>query len=528
VRDGAAARAARLVALAAAAAIVYVFAAAWLSGPPFVLPAVLAGVCVAILTASPRQAVRAGGAAGAVGGAVTTWYVDAAATTWRLAHLPAFATRDAQATFFGTFIGPLMQYNVANLYFADPLGRVAFALLALAATALVAGLASLAIRRTGVSRRLASWALILVLACAFVTTAWLQTAPFRARIAHAPRAGTYAYDANIFLGTYYEMGNGLDYYHAHVAAAAGDSRLIAEHAVRDGRFYLWATSPAFVRQPWAFWLWQSIPGGAVGVWLLGVAVAALMLPMLLWAFEPYLGPRAVVVPLLLFPLLMAYVVWIDVFFPDFWSALAILAGICLVLRKRWYLAGALALAAALFRETAAAWLLVLTCGALLFRLRGDRAWRGRLLAFGGLFAAFAVAYALHYHAAGAVIASVPRPMSVSAYLAGAASMSFADRFDAPYAYITYAYGFYQLPVWLFAIAQLPGLALVLRRAPQARVVLLAYALGWSAFMLTVSSHSSYWGLLFVPLAISGTAALAGLALPEPSDAVRYDTAEGRS
>lgn len=505
----------RLAWLGLVAALVFVLASAWLTGPLMLVPAVLAGGFAAAVAPTRREATWAGGIGGLLGGALTLWYVDAAATTARIAHLPKVAIADAPSSFFDTFVQPLMQYQPANLYFHDPLGMLAYVLLGAVATAVAAQLAARLARGWGEAggRRLLTWALCGLLVAAFLATAWTQTGPLRTRIGTQPARGTYFYDAYIFLSTYYEMGKGGDYYQALVRGASGDKRLIAEGDVKGGKFVGWVTSPGLVRQPWVFWLWRSVSRTAIGVYMLALGLTAVLLVGLLWAFEPYLGQRALLVPLLGFPLLMSLVVWVNVFFPDYWAALALLGSMLVLLRRRFVLAGALALAAALFREPAALWLAVLLASAVVFRLRGAREWGGRALAFAGMLAAFAVAYALHLHAAAAIVGTPAHAVSIAEILRVSASRPLAARFVAPASYVMYAYGFYQLPAWLFLFAQLPGLALVLRSEPHVRILALAFAGLWLAFTLTIGGTSSYWGQLYMPMALAGTAALLALPLP---------------
>jgi hypothetical protein len=504
-------RFASLTWLAILGALVCVLASVWLTAVPLGLAgALFTGALLGVSAGTRRGATVTGAAAGALGGLLTILYADASLVGARLAHLPGYATADVTTGWFNAFVLQVMSFHVVNVYFAETLGRAAYPLFTAAVTAVVALAVAVV---AGVDRKRLVVAVVTLLLCiAFTATAWSESATFRGRISSEPAVGTYNYDPYIYLRAYYLMGRGDDYYHALVTAAAGDSRLIHDRSVVNGKFVGWATSPAFVRLPTAFLLWRAVPGGTTGIVALSIALCALLLGAMAAVFEPLLGERALLVPLLAFPFLLGGTVWINIFLPDWWAALALLGSVLLLVRRDFLLAGVLALLAALFRETATLWLLVLFAGAVWFRLRGGRAWTKRAVAYGAMLAAFGVAWTLHYRAGTPLIAAVHVQRSVGSILSGSAARPFVQRFEQPAAYIMLPYGWYAYPASVFLLLQLGGFLGALRERPYVRALVLGFALSWMLATATIGGTSSYWGQLYMPTALVGTAAL--LARPD--------------
>jgi len=336
--------------------------------------------------------------------------------------------------------------------------------------------------------------------------------PFRHQSSAPLRAGGYSFDAAIYMNVYFNLLDGMPYYEGFVKAAAGDSRLIAEKSVRDGQFYGWVYSPSFVRMPWTFYLWRLLaPHGHL--WYTSLLLCVIALYAVWWGLYPVLSVRAALIPPVLFPLLMMCTAWLNMFFPDWWAGLAILFSVMFQIRKRYVLAGVLALLAGVFRDVALIWLVLLLLHALARSWKGGAQWR-RLTALYALFlAGFFALYFFHLRAAAPFVAPQPGAIGIGGRLAVSAANTFAQRFFVPASYMMVAYGTALGARALFVFAQLPGWWLVLRRDREALWPVFSFALFWMVFTATVGATSSYWGQIYTPVAVVGAAALLALAVP---------------
>lgn len=398
---------------------------------------------------------------------------------------------------------------------------------------LVAGVAA------GVPRRLhllssprvrtaVGWGLTTVAVLTFAVTVWQATPAFRQSLAQPPVNGAYAYDAHIYLRAYYEMEAGDGYYRSLVRAAAGDRRLQEEGAVKDGLFVGWASSATLIREPATFYLWRLLAAdGGVGILRLSLIVCAIVLGLWHWAGQRLAGPAAAFIPWALWPFLLVATSWHNIFFPDWWMALAVLISVAFWLRGLFYAALAAALAAALFREVAVFWLAALCVVALvgLVRDRVPETRRRARVSFAvaaGCAVAFAGLYWLHLRAGSAVIMpNLPDPVTTVRRLQISSAAPLVAKFMAPAEYMMFPYARFAIPGLIFLVlspaawwvAQRHGITSSDRLTA---AVLPGYLVFWIIFTLTLGAASSYWGQGYMPLALAGLAAmLAALAVPKP-------------
>ena len=487
------------------------------SALPVVTAPVAAGLLAAVLVEDWRLAAATSGASALAAALLASVQFAPDAYVAALKAMPSYANPDVlQQLLYGDVVARIVQ---AGPFFRDGAGPGAVAAATLVAVC-AGGLPGL----TGVLRRPAvrsalGWLVTCLAVLTLVVTAWHATPAFRQIIVTTPADGEYAYDADIYLRTYYEMAIGDGYYRALVRAAAGDKRLIDEGAVKDGRFVGWASSPALVREPGAFYLWRLVaPAGATGILIASLVACAAVLALWYWALARRAGPAAAFVPWALFPVLLLATSWHNIFFPDWWMALALLASVALWVRGHFYPALAAALLAALFREVAAFWLVALLAYAAVRFVRERRTATGRsaLTALGvaaACFAAFAVLYWLHLRAAATVIApDLPSPETFVGRLRRSAAAPLVSRFVTPTEYMLFPYGRFVLPGVVFLLASPVAWWFALRRGtspspPLSAAVLPGYLAFLIAFTATVGATSSYWGQGYMPLAIAGIAAV---------------------
>jgi hypothetical protein len=413
------------------------------------------------------------------------------------------------------FLGPLIRASAVN----GQWGRGDVALV----TCVAIGVAALAaVTRWLISRSSAERASLLrvaicgvavgAVAIALVVGAW--SSPFRLRSTHALPAGTYRYDSEIYMNVYFNLLDGMPYYQGFVKAAAGDTRIIAENDVRGGKFYGWVYSPSFIRMPWTFYLWRVIaPTG--GLWYVSLALCVLALFVVCWGLYPALSLRAALVPPLLFPFLLMCTAWANMYFPDWWAGLAVLFSVMFQIRKRYIVAGVLALLAGIFRDVALIWLAILLINALVRGWRHGAKWWRLAALYAALMAGFFVLYFWHLRAGAPYVAPQPGAGTIGQRLVASAAAGLGQRFFAPAAYMMVPYGTLIGKRALPLFVQLAGWWLVLRRNNAARAPVLAFALFWIVFTATIGAASSYWGQMYMPVALVGSAALLAWACPSP-------------
>lgn len=500
------------VGIVLAGAVAYTLVCGFTSVVSPVIAGLLAGAFVGMGGLSKGRSAVAGGAAGLLGGAFSAALFAEEAVVRALNSMPSYANPDVIASLYTDSVYPLLRGNIVNSPALGGAGVWALVVIAVVATG-AAAYGAAAVRRMSIggvgAGTVVAWAAVTLLALAFFATASTYGASFKANISEEPADNAYAYDGYISLRAYYEMGKGQTYYQSLVRAASGDSRLIEEKAVVDGKFRAWAFSPSFIRLPYAFYLWRLVsPGDGGGIFVFSLITCAAILVLAYWAFSLHLGEKALLVPLLLFPNLLLSTMWANILMPDWWAGLAGLAAMLLVVRGRFVPAAILALAAALFREVMAIELAILLAGMLWLYFRKREREHGLAAALSAvLLGVFAGAYVLHYRSGAEYIAVNVAGMTPVSMLQLSAKRALVAKFVSPASYMMFGYGYFALPGWVFLLAQLPGFAWATRTRPDARLVCMLYAAFWLVFTFLIGGSSSYWGQLYMPFALVGTAAL---------------------
>ena len=478
----------------------------------WLLAIITGGALAAAVCAGPLAAGLVGLAAGGLGADLAVLGFRApravnALSSWHVGY--------PQSEVHGEFLGPLIRSSAVNGQWGR--GDVGLVLAVMIGAGVLAAGASWIASRTAPDRaELARIVLggIAVTAIALALVFAAYSSPFRLRSTQPLAAGTYRYDAAIYMNAYFNLIDGMPYYPGFVKAAAGDTRLIAEKDVRNGKFYGWAYSPSFIRMPWTFYIWRVLaPDGSLFYTSLLLCVVALY--AVWWGLYPSLTARAALVPPVLFPFLLMCTSWVNLFLPDWWAGLAILFSVMLQVRKRYVWAGVFALLAGIFRDVALIWLAILLLWAIYRGWREGAKWWRLAALYSALMLGFFALYFMHLRAGAPYVAPQPNGLDIKGRLAASAATSFGQRFIAPTEFMMIPYGTligkHALPLF----AQLPGWWLVLRRNRGALVPVLAFAVFWIVFSATIGATSSYWGQMYMPIALVGSAALLAWAAPAP-------------
>ncbi len=475
----------------------------------------------ALLTGSALALALRGGLKRRVATAGMTALIGAAAAVllfnpvrWErlIRRQPAYMLLDRPVWFIERFLMPLARHAMAAPFMSRA-GHVLYIVTAVALTTATAAGVSLMLRMraTRVIRAAVACAALGVLSLAFGWTLFTVGAPFLDHTSREAKPYTYGYDALIYERTFWVMRSGADYYPALVEAAAGDTRLRTEHSVVGGKFRSWAISPLQLKQGWIQYFWQLLGSKASSVVTFSALLCMTALFACYFALRRFVGDRALLVAVFAFPILLMNTAADGVFFPDWWAGLALLFSVFALLRRRWVAAGLFALAAALCRDVAAVWLVLLLSVAVAHAIRSrQRKWVARAAAFALFLAVFAGAFALHAHLSDAVIAApqyrAASPTALS-MLSSSASRPLGRRFATPGSFAAFPYGLGLIPPFLMLFAQLPGFWFALRQNRAVRGGVLAFALFWLLFTLTIGAASGYWGQEYVPVAVLGTGLL---------------------
>ena len=495
---------ATLAALAVAAGSLGAF---WMGSVAIIGAPLLIGVIWASATDRLRWAMVGAALCGAAALGLAHWSVYGGAIDGLLAAASPAYFIDMPGAVMGQLLGALVMSSsvlaLDNAFAAALIGAV------LAATS--AWFTDLALRQTTPSwwRHVPAAVALLFICVGMLSSA--SVSGYQEGSAALLPEGSYGYDAAIYQQAHVLMTErDVGYYQALVTAAAGDARLMQEGAVVDGAFKSWATGPSFIRLPFIFEIWRGARAVGLTVYDLALTVAIAVLIGSYVAYVPYLGGLAIAIPALLYPAFVVHGTWLNIFFADYWAALFSLAAVLFVMRERWLWAGGFALAAALSREVAAIWLVFLVVGALagLVLDKEKRSWRD-LAAYAAAFGVLGAALVLHDKAASAVIAAGTVAIPIVTMLKTSAARALEAKFVAPAGYLMHPYSFYAIPPVVFVLLAPFGYFVTgLGRSWRLRVTILAAAIFWPAFTLSVGATSSYWGQQYTMFAMIGVAALA--------------------
>jgi hypothetical protein len=357
------------------------------------------------------------------------------------------------------------------------------------------------------------WCVVLMLGLILVTTGWHYGERFRTTLGQHLGPSSFAHDSYVYRNTFEYMLEGNGFYASLVKAGANDKRLAEGKLVHDGKFYGFITSPVLAREPGAFYLWRVFaPNGPPGVSLLALLTCAAVLGVVHWGLKQVSLPASLLAPVLLLPMFELQCTWANIFFPDFWAGLAMLASVSLLIRERMMGAIVLALVAALFRETLVFWL-----GALLvlsvLRVKSSPGGRRDLVAAAGALVVFGALYALHFYQASQIIAQQTNTGAGGfiARLQQSAATPVEVRFLNPLSYMMWPYGFFRFPTAWIAAAGVVGWIVSFGKRPALRWTVAAYAVFWMVYYATIGAASGYWGQQVLPFYLVGFAMLVTLA-----------------
>jgi hypothetical protein len=488
-------------------AVTFALVFGWCRVAPILLAPLVTGALVGLALRRPLMSGITAAVAGIVGAGLSATVYTTAAYEAAVTGMPAYANPDVPRVLY-QIAWAIIASNPLNAPGAGPAGVIAAGLVL--TTAVAYGIAWAIDRMRAeqeTARSVVAWVIVVVLCASFLVTVLDTSKDLMAYADTEPVVGQYSFDAIIYLRTYYRMLDGQDFYPALVTAAAGDARLMKENAIRDGKFYAWALSAFFVRQPYLFRLWTAVAPKGGGIVTFGALLCVAVLALSYWGAVPFVGGRALFVPAFLMPLLLFMTLGFNVFFADYWAALCALASVVVLLRKQWVASAVLALLAAACREALLPWLLILAACAVWFWWRSGRTreWAVRAAACSGLSILFAAAYAFHVRTAAAYIGtSLASPVD---HFLGRVSADLTFKVLSPTSYMMFPYGHFSVPGVVLWLAAPLGFWLALRSETQVRAAVLLFSGFWIGWYFVFGPSSSYWGQHVLPVAVVGFALL---------------------
>jgi hypothetical protein len=502
----------RFGAIGLSGVIAFVLLAGWISFVPLLSVTLLVGGYLGLTMKRWPHAAAVGAVVGLVGGVMASTFYGTDAATRLISNLPQWFNLDTPLIFYQDTVLPIVQAG----HWSDSLGF----LWVLVACVLCGGFAacvSWLMARSGESktvRTVMSWALVAVLCLCFLITADGTSLGVRQYVSVEPTDYSYQFDAIDYVKTIYLMKQGMDYYPAAVEGAAKDGRAVAGHWVTDGKMTgLWPR-PEYVRLPLMFEIWSAMGPTADWVVRWSEVLAALALAALFGGFSRKLSERALLIPFVTYPWLLAHASTINVFFPDWWAALAVVFAIALIAADLPEAAVVVAAFGAILRFTSLPVLGVVVVAAVVLLLRKQDRKRmaiviGTVVAGLGVFAVFweqNIAIASRYIAATATTASTTGSY-FSGLLQGWTTRDMVLRLLAPTAYYMYAYGFGLIPLVLLFPLALIGFLIAMRKSRFAQISLSLFVAGWFVYLVAFGPSSTYWGQAYTSALAIGTAAL---------------------
>ena len=330
------------------------------------------------------------------------------------------------------------------------------------------------------NRQYASWALVGLTCLVLVSTVLQATGGFRQVISREPADLSYSFDGEIYLKTFYRMAD-KGFYSGYIEAAANDSRVNKEQSVQDGKFYGYVHSPLYFRTPVIFYVWRIFTfGNAVGVLYLGMIFTCGIIVLAYLAGKSLFGEAGIFLSLVLVPYLILGLIWWNLFFPDWWAALALTAGILFWLRRQYWPAAAAFLVASAFREVVFLFLFLFLILALVQKKEAR-------LPFGAAATTFFVLYSFHFFKAQNFIGL--KDQEISSIVSRLSSAHFVPTAS----YMAFPYGFFLWPPYFLM------LVCVVVWAWKRKYDMLALSV--LAFPYFAYASSSYWGQHLLPFII---------------------------
>jgi hypothetical protein len=502
----------RFGAIGLSGVIAFVLLAGWISFVPLITVTLLVGGYLGLTMKRWQHAAAVGAVVGLVGGVMASTFYGTDAATKLIANLPQYFNLDTPLVFYQETVLPIVKAG----HWSDGLGF----LWVLGACVLCAGFAACVswfTARTGESktvRTVMSWGLVAVLCLCFLVTADGTSLGIRQFVSVEPTDYSYQFDAIIYVKTIYLMKQGMDYYPAVVEAASKDGRAIAGKWVTNGKMTALWPRAEYVRLPLMFQIWSAMGPTADWVVRWSEVLSALALIALFCGFSRKLSERALLIPFMTYPWLLAHGSTINVFFPDWWAALAVVFAIALIAADLPEAAVVVAAFGAILRFLSLPLLGVVVVAAVVLLLRKQDRKRmaiviGVAIASLGVFAVFweqNIAIASRYIAATTTTASTAGSY-FSGLLGAFTGRDMVLRLLAPTAYYMYAYGFSLIPLVLLFPLALIGFLIAMRRSRLAQISLPLFVAGWFVYLVAFGPSSTYWGQVYTSALVIGTAAL---------------------
>lgn len=327
---------------------------------------------------------------------------------------------------------------------------------------------------------------VVVLSLNFLVTSVIATKSLVQYVSTEPPNLSYGYDAIVYLKTVYRMED-KTYYKAHVEAQYNDVRRNKDGTAKEDGLDMQISS-LHIRHPFIFYLWKYLSFGNQGIIIyLSILISIAIMVASYFAARQIAGNFSILAPAFIAPFLFSGTTWINIYFPDWWAGLFLVAALTAWLLNRYWITAILLLMAMLSREVVVATFIIFFIAAFFKRREALKP----LLIAGAIFGAI---YSVHYVSAAQVFVDHLTRLPIDS-LKG----QFAFRLIPNTSYLMFLYGFYKIPAYLFGIAAI-AVSVMSRR-------LELIGLNTYALLHNMAGASSYWGNHFM-LVILFTLALA--------------------
>ena len=498
---------ARGVGVGLAVAVLYAIWAGYIMLVPVVVLPLLTGVLIGLVMGDLIPAAIVGTGAAILGSILAGNIYKPATFVATVNHAPNWMSPDIITQAFQSLFG-LVTANQLNTAFAG--GRFVWFVVIAAVVSAGAAVAAAYIGRSAMNSRLLQWSVLAIACVCMLQSTYLGSATLRQQIATQPPSGTYGYDAMFNVRTYYLMRDGMGLYPAYLYSMAKDSRYISQNLWADGKMP--KGSASLLREPLVFAMWRVVGFRSPDaiVWFSMLCAAAVMV-LGYWAFRERLGATALLIPFVLAPGMMFHAMWLNIFFPDWWAALAFMASAFALSNGWWKTSAGLGVLACLFREVFCIWLAVVALVAWVRFVRNRRE-LVPAISFSVALVVSVAAYLLHVWVGDHYFVQVINP-------GGSVFTALRDLSVTPLTHKTWPAIYYLMTPYLMTIVS-PLVLLVLGVGGYAlvgesrfsRAALAGYIVVTLAMWFTIGAHSSYWGQDVTLFGVAGTAVLVGRGL----------------
>lgn len=268
---------------------------------------------------------------------------------------------------------------------------------------------------------------------------------------------SYAYDAYFYLKTAYALDRE-PFYRAFITGVKYDGRISPEdlrkgtdiaaahaaHAAKIVKNGQWAigVNAMYFRQPFIFYVWKYIGQGNMGrVVYAGILLSTFLIAFSYFSTKKIIGDYAFIAPVIITPYLFTGNTWMNVFFPDWWTALFYLSGFLFWISEKYWPSALFFLFAVMSRGEATFPVYLIFFLFALFKKKEAR----KPLIIVSIF--FAIWFGIHLYRADAYIYPATKP----------GFKFFLDRFKQSFfttgaSYMMFLYGFFKIPMIIFPLA----------------------------------------------------------------------------